>query len=215
MKKIEIEKGKRFGSLTVVEENEKQRLPSGQIVRSFLCRCDCGNQSNVKLVHLNHGKIISCGCKAKTKDGEGGSHLCKLWRSLKHRTSEKGIDRHRYFDRGITVCEEWKNNWFSFREWALTNGYKKELQIDRIDNNKGYSPDNCRFVTQFENQANRECTAKVSIDGTNVALTEVLRKLRKEENYHLVVARIKRGWDHKRAIETPAREGNYRRKQKL
>jgi len=215
MKRIEIEKGKRFGLLTVVKENEKQRLPSGQVVRNFLCRCDCGNESTIKLVHLNHGKITSCGCRAKTKNGDGGSHLCKLWRSLKHRTSEKGIDRHRYFDRGITVCEEWKNNWFSFKEWALNNGYKKELQIDRIDNNKGYSPDNCRFVTSFENQSNRECTIKITIDGVEIALIEFLRKLKKEENYHLVVSRIKRGWDHKRAIETPARKGNYRRKQKL
>ena len=213
MKRIEIENGKRFGLLTVIKENEKEKLPSGQIVRSFVCLCDCGQIKTVKLVHLNHGKIKSCGCQSKTKDGEGGSKLCKLWRALKYRTSEKAIDKHRYFDRGIVVCEEWKNNWFSFREWAINNGYREDLQIDRIDNSKGYFPENCRFVTQFENQANRDCTIKVTIDGSEIALTEYLRKINKEENYNLVVARIKRGWNHEKAINTPPREGNYRRKQ--
>jgi hypothetical protein len=212
MKKIEIIKNQKFGMLTVLEENPMVTLPSGQKVRSIRCKCECGTIKNIKLVHLTKNKIVSCGCKNKTKGGDGGTHLCKLWRSLKYRTSEKGIDKHRYFDRGIGVCEEWEKDYFKFKEWALLNGYSKELQIDRIDNNKGYSPHNCRFVTREENINNRENTFKVVYNDKTYALVELVRNLKIEDRYELIYNRIKRGWNHDKAINTPPKKGNYKRK---
>lgn len=212
MKKIEIVKGQRFGMLTVIEENPMVTLPSGQKVRSIKCKCDCEVIKDVKLVHLTKQKIVSCGCKNKTKGGDGGTHLCKLWRSLKYRTSEKGIDKHRYYDRNIGVCEEWKNDYFKFKEWSLSNGYNENLQIDRIDNNKGYNPENCRFVTLSENLNNRECTVKVQYENKEHSLRQLLLDLNKIDRYELVYNRIKRGWNHQKAIDTPPKKGNYKRK---
>lgn len=212
MKKLEIKIGHRFGNLTVLNEQPVQKLPSGQNVRVFRCECICGNIKEVKLVHLNRGRIISCGCKSITKGGEGGSHLCKLWRSLKYRTSEKYINKNCYFDKGIVVCDEWKNNWESFKHWALENGYHRELQIDRIDNSKGYFPENCRFVTLKQNVNNRDCTVFVQYAGKKQALTECLESLQKENMYEIIYNRMRRGWDFERALNTLPRIGNYRRK---
>lgn len=206
MKRLVINPGQVFNNLTVISENEIKRLPSGQKVRSFSCRCVCGKITSVLLVHLVRYKIKSCGCVTMTKNGDGGTHLCKLWRSLKYRTSEKGIDRHRYFDRGIGVCEEWLNDYFSFKEWALNNGYKKELQIDRINNNLGYFPENCRFVSLKENARNKENTIRVTYKGETLPLITLLDKLSLSDKYELISGRIRNGWDITRAIETPPRK---------
>lgn len=80
------------------------------------------------------------------------THLYKTWRKIKARCkSQSPRTKPYYFDRGIKVCDEWMD-YIVFKEWALANGYNEELTIDRIDNDKGYSPDNCRFVT-FQEQA--------------------------------------------------------------
>lgn len=212
MKKLEIIPGQVFGKLTIIKEEELCILPSGQKVRNFSCKCECGVEKVIKLVHLTNGKIVSCGCKNVTKSGEGGTHLCKLWRSLKYRTSQNYINKDCYFDKGITVCDEWKDNWENFRDWAKENGYDRNLQIDRIDNSKGYSPDNCRFVSLKENQRNRDCTFMVEIDNFKIPLITYLEQNNLSERYELVYNRIRRGWDAKKAIYTPPKEGNYKRR---
>jgi hypothetical protein len=212
MKRLEIKDGQVFGKLTIVSEAPISKLPSGQAVRSFNCKCECGTEKVIKLVHLTKGKTVSCGCKSITKGGEGGTHLCKLWRSLKYRTSETFIDRKAYFDKGITVCDEWKDNWENFKEWALNNGYDKKLQIDRIDNSKGYFPDNCKFVTLTENQRNRDCTFMVEFGMVKMPLMTYLEMHDLVDRYELAYHRIKRGWGGYRAVHTPPKEGKYKRK---
>ena len=88
-----------------------------------------------------------------------------LWLTMKSRCENPNREKYKdYGARGITVCEEWQNAG-NFVKWALSNGYKQGLQIDRIDNNKGYSPDNCRFVTPKENTLNRRNSIRLTIDG--------------------------------------------------
>ena len=84
--------------------------------------------------------------------------LYNKWASMRHRceTSVKKHEIERYQNRGITVCAEWKNDWVAFAQWALENGYKYPLEIDRRDNDKGYSPDNCRFVDKITQNQNRD-----------------------------------------------------------
>ena len=90
------------------------------------------------------------------RHGFSGHPLHGVWTGLKERCLNKNNrDFHYYGGRGITVCEEWENNSKSFIFWALENGWKRGLTIDRIDNDKGYSPENCRFVTRAENNRNQ------------------------------------------------------------
>lgn len=90
----------------------------------------------------------------QTIHGYHGTKLYKLWAGIVKRCETKSSSNYKdYGGRGITVCEEWRNNPKSFIEWAENNGYEQGLEIDRIDNDMGYSPDNCRFVTHAENSA--------------------------------------------------------------
>ena len=98
--------------------------------------------------------------------------LFNLWQTMKTRCENpKRKNFKRYGARGITVCEEWHEA-KNFVEWALSNGYKKGLQLDRIDNNKGYSPDNCRFVTATENSRNRRNSRLLTINGETKCVSE-------------------------------------------
>lgn len=198
--------------LTVIEEMPLTRLPSGQVNRVMKCRCDCGKEKEVKLLHLVRLRIRSCGCIQQTLNGESGTPLCKVWKAMMERCGEKGIDNHRYFHRGITVCEEWKN-YFTFKEWALANGWKKNLEIDRENNDGNYEPSNCRFVTQIVNVNNRNNTLRVDYKGEKIAFTLLLRKKKiKKLHWQTIRGRLARGWSGAEAIDTPIRKGNYGKK---
>lgn len=98
--------------------------------------------------------------------------LFNLWQTMKSRCENpKRENFERYGARGITVCKEWHEAKI-FVEWALNNGYKKGLQLDRIDNDKGYSPDNCRFVTPSENSRNRRNTKYLTLNGETKSVVE-------------------------------------------
>lgn len=207
-----ISPGDIFGRLTVIGEGDLLRLPSGQVNRTMLCKCDCGKTKQVRLVHLKHKRIISCGCVVGEFHGREPRLLYQVWHGMRQRCSKDYNDhKHRYKDRGISVCDEWERSFNAFREWALANGYVKGLQIDRIDNNSNYSPANCRFVTRLENANNKEHTIFVNYNGESIAIMPLLRNLRKDHLYHTIRRRILRGWEHQKAIDTPMRAGNYKR----
>jgi hypothetical protein len=201
----------KYGKFTILKEVDPFILPSGQKNRAFLCVCDCGKERIARLLHLKRNKI---GCECSSKRGmkiltPHYHQVKKLWDSIKYRTSEKGIDKHIYFDRGIKVCDLWINSFASFYEWCIANGIKKGLVIDRVDNEKGYSPENCRFVTPRENALNKRDTFYY-IDGDHKEpLLTLLRRKGLEGNYTAILNRIKRGYSHKEAVETPIRKGNY------
>lgn len=206
-----MEPEKKIGKLTVIREVDKLILPSGQKNRAFLCKCDCGNEKIVRLVHLNHKRILSCGCSKNTRNGRGNTRLCKIWRAMNYRCGKGYTDKHLYFDKGITVCDEWEYNYFAFENWSLSNGYEKTLQIDRRDNSKGYSPDNCRWVTSQINCNNRDVTTYVNYNGSKVSLKILLKELNKSDSYYTIRGRINRGWEHQRAIDIPVKDGNYKK----
>lgn len=197
-----------YGKLKIVKEVDTFVLPSGQTNRAFLCKCECGNEKVVRWVHLKRNKISSCGCITKVRNGLGNSSICKVWRQMIHRTSEKSREKC-YIDNNIKTCDEWINSFDSFYNWALENGYKKGLQIDRINTLGNYEPLNCRWVTPKENCNNRIVTFYVNYNNEKISLKMLLQKLDKEKDYSTIVSRIKRGWSHKKAIETPIKKGNY------
>ena len=142
----------------------------------WLCRCRCGNEKRVLVYHLLDGSIKSCGCLSRERMT---THGCwhKTWYEVYHSMmqrcghSEGASERqlNDYRDRGITVCELWRNSPMAFGDWLLAHGWRKGLQIDRIDNNQGYSPENCRVVTPKENANNRRNTLRLD-DGTPLAM---------------------------------------------
>ena len=124
---------------------------------------------------LLSGNTKSCKCFAKeqaalkhTVHGFAKTKLYNTWRGILKRTGcKKGAkkrDKINYIDRGIDICDKW-HDFENFRNWSLNNGYKENLEIDRIDNNKGYSPENCRWVTHNKNMRNTRKTIKLP-DGT-------------------------------------------------
>lgn len=149
--------GMRFGKLVVIERADDEKG-----LTTWKCKCDCGNICNVPKKRLLNGYTKSCGCLRNENKyivhGKSKERIHKEWRGILHRCKNPSASHYEnYGGRGITVCEEWKgtNGFINFYNWSMENGYSDNLTLDRKDNNKGYSPDNCRWVTHMENCHNR------------------------------------------------------------
>lgn len=123
----------------------------------FQCPC-CSGVCRMPVASAK--KAVTCfECRdtdGSTRHGETGSRLHTTWKNMKARCyGEYHEYYHNYGGRGITVCDLWRRSYEAFRDWALSNGYTDELTIDRINNDTGYSPDNCRFATRLEQSHNR------------------------------------------------------------
>ena len=140
-------------------------------------------------------------------DGYGlRSRLYNIWRCMYMRCyypSHEAFDR--YGGAGITICEEWKHDYLAFKEWALRNGYSACLTIDRKDNNLGYSPDNCRWITMKEQQANRRDNLNIQAFGEIKTAKEWSRDPRCQIGYVGLHRRLTEGVDPELAITTPSR----------
>jgi len=156
--------GKRFGKLIVIKKNGKDKFRQNM----WLCKCDCGNYVTVRAYSLKNN-TRSCGClqkeltsMSKKTHGLSKNILYSVMYSIKNRCYNKNEPSYKYYGkRGIIICNEWKNNFISFYNWAINNGYKKGLTIDRIDVNGNYEPNNCRWITIQEQQKNKRNTVYI------------------------------------------------------
>lgn len=177
--RIESLIGQKFNRLLVIgrAENNKQ----GKAV--WICKCDCGKETHVTTYYLKSGKIKSCGCYNSElvveKNFKHGYCVATDTHPLYHVrndmirrcTNPKSSMYYRYGGRGIRVCDEWLNKPKSFIEWALANGWKKGLQIDRINNDGNYEPSNCQFLTQADNTSKAQ-RYHIVVNGEDHSLRE-------------------------------------------
>lgn len=170
--------GQRFGRLLVIREAGRDK--GGRVL--WLCRClgkhgdDCGKEVVVASGHLSSKHTQSCGClrlERSTTHGCNHEPWYPTYAAMMERCGHfKGASERKlknYRNRGITVYELWQKSPRDFGDWLLSHGWHRGLQIDRIDNNQGYTPENCRVVTLKENENNRRNTLRLD-DGTSLAM---------------------------------------------
>ena len=176
--------GQRFGRLVVLKQEETLKLG----VTRWLCKCDCGEQTVTTTRALRSGLCRSCGCLHReaareqglksTTHGLTGTRLYRIWANMKTRCYNKRNRNYaRWGARGITVCDEWRDNFQAFYDWAMANGYDDSLTIDRIDNDKGYCPENCRWATGIEQASNTRKARHITFRGETYTLNEWARRL--------------------------------------
>lgn len=194
--------GKRFGKYVVTKIISHNPIMCE-------CHCDCGNVKIVRADDLRSSKIVSCGCykssqttKRQIIHGESGSRLYRIYENMLTRCNNpKSSYYHVYGGRGIKVCKEWENSPQAFFDWAKNNGYDNNLSIDRIDNDKGYCPSNCRWATVEEQAQNKRNTIYLEYKGERKTIYEWSKETGLSAT--ILRRRIRDGWSAERAIETP------------
>ena len=204
MGKIKDLHNKKFGRLKVIK---LERIKNNRAL--WLCRCDCGNMCVKASSNLLSNGTKSCGCihreqlieRNKTHNYSHTS-LYNRWKTMKVRCSDENCVAYKnYGGRGIKVCDEWKNDFMSFYKWAILNGYKEELTIDRINNNGDYEPDNCRWVSRANQNRNFRKNHMITYNNETLCLTDMAKKYNitnKALSY-----RLQKGWDIEKALTTP------------
>lgn len=182
--------GSKYGRLTVVDFVHK--APKWY----WKCVCDCGGIVIAQPCVIKSGHTASCGClqreNAKVsnlKHGQSTTRLYRIYNGMKNRCyNEKQDNYSNYGGRGVSICEEWIKSFDNFYTWSLSNGYADNLSIDRIDNSKNYSPDNCRWVSRLAQNENTRRNNLLTIDGKTQPLSAWARE--KGINYHTLSFRI-------------------------
>lgn len=176
--------GKRFGRWVVEGRAPDHVTEKGYRHIMWDCLCDCGNHKVVRGKSLKYGISTSCGCyckevvsKSSTRHGGFGSRLYNVWNSMRQRCNNPHCRSYKnYGGRGIGICREW-DDFLVFKEWALNNGYDEdakrgECTLDRIDVDKGYAPENCRWVSMRAQGNNKRDSIWITYNGENRPLTE-------------------------------------------
>ena len=172
--------GQKFNKLTVIERAEDHEQPGGQRKTMWRCRCDCGNETIVTAYDLFHGHTKSCGCileeyheNSRNRDPIR-SRIYAIYYGMRYRCYSKNCSRYKnYGERGIKICKEWMEDYDSFEKWALENGYKDGLSIERIDVNGDYCPENCTWVSLKEQSRNKCNTVRINVNGNKYTIIEL------------------------------------------
>lgn len=177
----------------------------------WLCRCECGNTKTVLAGNLTSRKTQSCGCLQKKRASEsskshGGSQtrLYRIWKGMRNRCyNPKAHEYDNYGGRGIRICEAW-HNFEVFRDWALQNGYSKDLTIERKDSSGMYEPSNCIWIPLPDQGKNTSRIRYIEYGGKTMSLADWSKELGGGPN--LVTTRLQRGWSEEAAVTTPPKK---------
>lgn len=202
-----------YGRLTVIKES-CIRSKQGRVC--WDCLCECGNSCTVEGDKLQSGNTKSCGCLAletRTIHGMWKTKLYQIWQGLEQRChNENDNHYHSYGARGIYVCEEWRHQFETFRDWnyanfpnidnLLASGY----QLERIDNDGPYAPWNCRWATRKEQGRNTRKTRWVEVYGEKMSMAEAIERFAKVPSPTVWSRVDKFGWDIEKALTTPPKQ---------
>lgn len=204
-------KGQVFGRLTVLERDS---FASGKT--RWLCRCECGQSTVVIGQLLRNGKTRSCGClrsdrAAETATKHGGyvgrkpTRTMRIWKNMIQRASNPNCPMYsRYGGVGIGVCESWQ----TFEGFLLDMGQAPDgLTLERVDNSKGYGPDNCKWATYAEQNRNKSSSKLLTLNGKTQTAVDWMAEL--NLTHDQIYKRIRRGWnDEEVLLGRPRRLGN-------
>lgn len=212
--------GKRFGKLVVVRRGENNNRGEAR----WVCRCDCGTETLVTSNNLNSGNTRSCGCtrveklnRFSTKHGgkrrENKDRLYGVWRNMITRCYDENNKQYtRYGGRGIIVCDEWRTDYASFREWSIVNGYNPNSEkgvctLDRKDNDGNYCPENCRWTNLKEQANNKRNNHYLLVNGERITTAEASEKY--GIPYRRLLKRLNSGWSDEEAVLTGKRVNQW------
>lgn len=211
---VKDKRGMRFSRLVVISFVEVKSRRS-----YWQCLCDCGRITVVCGSNLRPGKTQSCGCLAKEASmlnglkrpsrsqapaGKAKDRLQKIHRGMLDRcTKPKMAAWKNYGGRGISVCSEWTNSFDSFYFWAIANGYAAKLTLDRVNNDLGYSPENCRWATQKEQANNRRNSVFFTAFEETKTFAQWLEDPRVIVSIPTIRRRLSKGWSFEEAVSTP------------
>lgn len=195
--------GQRFGRLLVISKQGEK----------WLCRCDCGTEKPISGGHLRSGNVVSCGCYikeiAKNPKTHGATYTraSKIWVSMNQRCNNPKNSRYSdYGGRGIKVCDRW----LKLENFIADMGQPPAgMTLDRINNDLGYEPSNCRWATSIQQARNTSANRLVTINGITKTLAEWCEIY--DLKYQTAHSRIRKGWSEEEAITTPAMRAGAKR----
>lgn len=172
--------GKKIANLKILKY-----IYEGRHKEYFICKCDCGKIKKIYADNVRYNRTKSCGCLNKKENQENPhnikhnmtkTRLCRIWYGMRARCYNKNSTQYYLWGgKGIKMCKEWediKQGFKNFYNWAINNGYKENLSIDRIDGNKDYEPSNCRWVTAKEQARNTNRVINITYKGETHCISE-------------------------------------------
>ncbi|NCU42724.1 MAG: AP2 domain-containing protein [Candidatus Moranbacteria bacterium] len=203
MKKIEVKIGDKYGRLTILEEASRSNGKPGRRHRRFLCECECGEKIITELASLRNGSTKSCGCFKRDltiQRNKKGTHCMSRsrtytsWYSMKTRCFNKNHEAYSRYNGKLN------DRWLKFENFYEDMGERpRGMSLDRIDNSKGYSKENCRWATAKEQNNNKKNNKKLIYNGIIYNMSQLIQKIKM--NRSTFEARIRRGWTVSDAVE--------------
>lgn len=198
---------KEYGQLTII--SDIYYIIKSNKKRPYVkCLCICGKEKEICLESLKTGNTKTCGCSHKLGSnithGKSKHPLYLTYKNIKSRCyNSKNEFYYCYGERGISVCQEWLDDFMNFYNWAINNGWQKGLTIERKNNDGNYNPENCKWIPLVEQAKNKSTIHKITVFNETKSITEWGQDYRCKVNAKILFDRIRWNWNPEEAITTP------------